>query len=112
MKLDAERNDLLPEPPPPPSPPPPINLETKEGKRYSPIIRTLYYSLLASQVPPGKISKIIRDVLVAFFPDVDASKVKLPAGTCANYMCREELKTLLGSASNSFVCFQGATLKL
>ena len=110
MKLDAERNDLLPSPP---SPPPPINLETKEGKRYSPIIRTLYYSLLASQVPPGKISKIIRDVLVAFFPDVDASKVKLPAGTCANYMRREELKTIcLAQQATGFVCFQGATLKL
>ena len=108
MKLDAERNDLLPEPPspppPPPSSPPPINLETKEGKRYSPIIRTLYYSLLASQVPPGKISKIIRDVLVAFFPDVDASKVKLPAGTCANYMRREELKTLCLAQQATVLC--------
>ena len=47
MKLDAERNDLLPSPPfPPPSPPPPppINLETKEGKRYSPIIGTLLFT--------------------------------------------------------------------
>ena len=112
MKLDAERNDVPPEPSSPPSPPPSINLETKEGKRYSPIIRKLYYSLLASQVPPGKISKIIRDVLVAFFPNVGACKVKLPAGTFTNYMRREELKTLLGSASNSLVCFQGATLKL
>ena len=45
----------------------PFTFQTKDGKRYSPIIRTLYYSLLTSQVPPNKIAGIIKDILSGFF---------------------------------------------
>ena len=71
-----------------------FSFETKTGKQYSPTIRKLYYTLLADQVPPGKIATIIRSVLKCFVPDVDASSLKLPASRCAGYMRREELKTV------------------
>ena len=65
---------------------------TFDGKKYLPAVRTLYYSLLASQIPPGKIRNIIKDVVKAFIPDIDVESLKLPGSTCANYMRREELK--------------------
>ena len=71
-----------------------FTFDTKQGKKYSAEIRTLYYSLLASQIPPGKIRRIIKDVLIAFVPGVDVESLQLPAESCANYMRREELKTL------------------
>ena len=52
------------------------------------------YSLLSSQVPPGKISLNIRNVVLAFFPDIDPSSLKLPGKSCAGYMRREELTTI------------------
>ena len=48
-----------------------FSYQTKSGKIYSPVIRKLYYTLLASQVPPKKISFVIKTVLLAFVPDVD-----------------------------------------
>ena len=71
-----------------------FTFETKQGKKYSPEIRALYYSLLASQIPPGKICNVIKDVLVAFVPGVNVESLQLPAEICANYMRREELKTI------------------
>ena len=71
-----------------------FNFQTKEGRRYSPAIRKLYYSLLSAQVPPGKIAAIVRTVLSSLFPSVDVSTLRLPAESCAGYMRREELKTV------------------
>ena len=49
---------------------------------------------MASQIPPGKICNVIKDVLVAFVPGVNVESLQLPAESCANYMRREELKTI------------------
>ena len=97
-KLDADTADWISDEEIPPSTAETdqhlFTFNTKHGNKYSPEIRTLYYSLLASQIPPGKIRRIIKDVLVAFFPDVNVDSLKLPGESCANYMRREELKTI------------------
>ena len=64
------------------------------GKRYSPAIRELYYTLLADQVPPAKASKIVRAVLKCFIPSVNMDNLKLPSEGCAGYMRRQELNTV------------------
>ena len=66
----------------------------KSGKKYSPQIRSLYYTLLAEQIPPKKIKQIIQYVLSTFFPDIDISSLQLPGESCAGYMRREELTTV------------------
>ena len=49
------------------------NLQTKDGnKTYS----QLYYSLLAEQISPAKISKTITAVLNCFLPSVDTSSLQ------------------------------------
>ena len=40
-----------------------FSIQTKCGRRYSPAIRKLYYTLLANQVPTSKIADIIKTVL-------------------------------------------------
>ncbi len=70
-----------------------FNFQTKNGKKYSPAIRKLYYSLLSAEVPPGKISNIVKTVLSSLFPSVDVSTLKLPGESCTGYMRREELKS-------------------
>ena len=90
---------------------------TFDGKKYLPAVQTLYYSLLASQIPPGKIRNIIKDVVKAFIPDIDVETLQLPGSTCANYMRREELKTvcmahqveLLSEADNLYLNSDGTT---
>ena len=62
------------------------------GKQYSAAIRKLYYTLLADQVPPAKISTIIMSVLKCFFPSVNTEELQLPKERCAGYMRTEELK--------------------
>lgn len=52
--------------------------ETKEGRKYSPAIRKLYYYLLSAEIPPPKIASIVREALSSFFPMVDVSTLKLP----------------------------------
>lgn len=70
-------------------------LQTKSGgRKYSPAIRKLYYTLLAEQVPPSKLANTIRIVLKCFFPDRDVQSIKLPEKACAGYMRREELKSV------------------
>ena len=39
------------------------------GRKYSPAIRKLYYTLLSEQIPPSKIASTIRAVLNCFFPE-------------------------------------------
>ena len=56
-----------------------FSFETKDGKRYSPTIRKLYYTLLADQIPPPKkIYSTIKAVLKCFFPSLDAENLKMP----------------------------------
>ena len=63
-----------------------IHFWYKARKKYSAEKTTLYYCLLASQIPQGKIRRIIKDVLIAFVPGVDVESLQLPAVSCANYM--------------------------
>ena len=52
-------------------------IETKTGgKQYSAGIQKLYYTLLADQVPPAKISSIIKSVFKCFFPSLNIEKLK------------------------------------
>lgn len=68
-----------------------FTFQTKSGGRtYSPAIRKLYYTLLADQIPPSKIASTIRAVLKCFSPNLHVQHTKLPAKTCAGYMCRIE----------------------
>ena len=70
-------------------------IETKTGgTQYSVSIRSLYYTLLADQVPPAKISTIIKSVLKSFFPSLSVEKLALPKERCAGYMRTEELNVI------------------
>ena len=71
-----------------------FSIAIKDGNRYTPEIRKLYYSLLSDQVPASKVEKIVKSVLHCFHPSVDTSQLHLPKMTCASYMRREELKTI------------------
>ena len=55
-----------------------FTIQTKKGRTYSPIIRTLYYTLLANQVSASKITDIIKTVVKHFNPDIDVNHLKLP----------------------------------
>ena len=71
------------------------NFQTKEGNQmYSHAIRQLYYSLLADQIPPAKISRTITSILNCFIPSLNTSNLQLPHERCAGYMRREELHTI------------------
>ena len=67
---------------------------TKNGKIYSVTVRKLYYNLLASGIPPAKIHTTIKDVLRHLLPSVDVTIIALPKASTANYMRKEELKTV------------------
>ena len=70
------------------------SLHTKSGKSYSTSTRKLYYNLLVAGMPPGNISPTIKIILQQFLPDTDISAIKLPKQSCAQYMRRDELKTI------------------
>ena len=70
-----------------------FTFQTKSG-RYSPAICRLYYSLLSDQIPSSKIAVIVNMVIKCFNPSIDVEKLKLPQLACADYMRREELKTI------------------
>ena len=69
-------------------------INTKNGNSYSVAVRKLYYNLLASNIPPAKIHAAIKDVLRHLVPSVDITKIALPKASTANYMRKEELKTV------------------
>jgi hypothetical protein len=72
-----------------------FTFHTKDGKKnYSDTVRQLYYTLLADQVPPAKVSSIIKSVLKSFLPTLNTDELELPRERCAGYMRREELKTI------------------
>ena len=70
-----------------------FTFKTKEGRRYSPSIRRLYYAMLANQVPASNIASIIKAIVKCFNPCVDIDSLELPQRSCAGYMCRDELRT-------------------
>ena len=71
-----------------------MTFSTKNGKIYSVTVRKLYYNLLASGIPPAKIHTTIKDVLRHLLPSVDVTIIALPKASTANYMRKEELKTV------------------
>ena len=74
-----------------------------DGHVYTTAVRELYYKLLADQLPPLKISDIIKSVLKSFKP-LDVDKMRLPGETCASYMRREELTIVnLAHKATSFL---------
>ena len=84
---------------------PTFDFETKLGnKTYSPAIRTLYYTLLAEQVPPAKISDIIKNIVKCFFPAMDVQQLELPKERCAGYMRSEEMKTVSMAHKATVIC--------
>ena len=69
--------------------------QTKDGGRvYTHAIRELYYSLLANQIPPGKIDNTIKAIRNCFFPSLNLDSLQLPSESCASNMRRHELTTL------------------
>ena len=71
------------------------NFQTKEGNQmYSHAIRQLYYSLLADQIAPAKISRTVTAVLNCFLSSVSTTSLQLPHERCAGYMRKEELHTI------------------
>ena len=72
-----------------------VSFQTKLGKKvYSPAIRKLYYTMLTDQIPPAKISSIIKSVLKCFLPSVNVNVINLPKERCAGYMRSSELQTI------------------
>lgn len=79
--------------------------ETKSGDRkYSSVIRTLYYTLLADQISPAKISNTIKSVLKSFLPGLDVEHLQLPKERCAGYMRAEEMNTVSMAHKASLLC--------
>ena len=66
----------------------------KKRTNYSDTVRQLYYTLPADQVPPAKVSSIIKSVLKSFLRTLNADELELPRERCAGYMRREELKAI------------------
>ena len=89
-----------------------FTFHTKEGKKsYSDTIRQLYYSLLADQIPPAKISGIIKSVLKCFLPSLNTDELELPGERCAGYMRREELRTV-SIAHKAYIVAESESLSL
>ena len=78
--------------------------ETKQGKSYNVTVRKLYYKLLTSGIPPGKVESTVKNVVEHLAPTSDPSKLNLPKASTANYMRREEMKTLCDIHKASALC--------
>ena len=81
-----------------------FTFQTKLGRKYSPSIRKLYYTLLSAGVPAIKISSIIKHVLQTFNPNFDVSSLSLPQKSCASYMRRDELKVVGDAQKAAKLC--------
>ena len=86
------------------------SIETKCGRRYSPAIRKLYYTLLAKAVPTSEITEIVKEVVKSFNPSIDVQKIKLPKKACASYMdeVKDELKTASAAHKATVLCEHAA----
>ena len=78
--------------------------KTKQGKSYNATVRKLYYKLLTSGIPPGKVESTVKNVVEHLAPISDPSKLNLPKASTANYMRREEMKTLCDIHKASALC--------
>ena len=85
-----------------------FTIETKRGRRYSPAIRKLYYTLLAKAVPTSEITEIVKEVVKSFNPSIDVQKIKLPKKACASYMRKDELKTVSAAHKATVLCEHAA----
>ena len=85
-----------------------FTFKTKFGRKYSPTIRKLYYTLLSEQVPSSKIPSVIKTVIKCFFPAIDVEELKLPQRACADYMRRDELETVSSAHKAMILCEQAA----
>ena len=81
-----------------------FTFQTKSGRRYSPAIRKLYYSLLSDPVPSSKIAGIIKNVIQCLVPSIDVEQIKLPQRACADYMRKSELKTISNAHKATILC--------
>ena len=88
-----------------------FTFQTKSGRRYSPAIRKLYYSLLCDDVPSSKVAGIVKMVIKCFHPSIDIDQLKLPQRACADYMRREELRTISNAHKATILCEQAAACK-
>ena len=82
-----------------------------QGNVYRDELRDLYYSLLAEQMPPAKVSHIIKSVLECFVPSLDVECLQLPKERCAGYMRREELRTI-SMAHKAYVLHESKSLNM
>ena len=71
-----------------------LSFKTRNGTKYTPAIRKLYYSLLSEHIPPGKIAIIIKTILKTFFPNLNTDELVLPKERCAGSMRIDELSTV------------------
>ena len=71
-----------------------IVIDTKQGKRYSNAVRHLYYKLMAEQIPPDKLCKVIITVLKIMVPSLYVTNIQLPKKSAAKYMRTYELPTI------------------
>lgn len=85
-----------------------FSFQTKCGRKYSPAIRKLYYTLLTHQVPTSKIAEITKTVVSCFNPSIDVEQLKLPKRACAGYMRKEELKTISNAHKAAVLCKQAS----
>ena len=93
-------------------------LTTKQHSRYTNEIRTLYYQLLAQQLPPGKIECCIKTILSTFCPHMDLEHLQLPKASLAAHMRSLEMPTvshvhqahMLSEASEYHLNSDGTTL--
>ena len=84
---------------------------TKQGNQFTPMIRKLYYSLLANQVPVSNIANIIKEVVKCFNPNVNVDELVLPKRSCASYIRRDELKTISTAHKATVLCDEARTDK-
>ena len=71
-----------------------FTFQTKLGRKYSPSIQKLYYTLLSAGVL----------IVKCFNPTVDVSTLSLPQQSCASYMRKEELKVISDAQKASIFC--------
>ena len=81
---------------------------TKCGRRYSPGIRKLYYTLLANEVPTSKITHVIKAIVGNINPSIDVEQLKLPSKACASYMRKDELKIVSAVHKATVLCQRAA----
>lgn len=78
-----------------------FSFPTKNGRRYSPAIRKLYYTLLSQQIPSVKIADMIKTVII---PAIDVDQLKLPQRSCADYMRKCELTAIRNAHKATVLC--------